>query len=194
MHTLTKPAEHEEVIKRSRFRARAWPVDGEDGIAALLDEVRGEAASHHCWAWRIGDAYRFDDAGEPAGTAGRPIFQALDHHDLDRVLVVVTRWFGGVKLGAGGLVRAYGGVAGRCLEGADRQRLIAYALLTVTAGFAHTGVLHELLDRHGAEKLRETWRDDGVQLTVRLDAGLEATLKSELTDATGGGVGFGRVS
>src|SRR3546814_18000784 len=73
-------------------------------------------ATHNCWAWRIGDDYRSNDDGEPAGTAGRPILAAIDGQGMDRVVVVVTRWFGGIKLGAGGLVRAYGGTAAECLR------------------------------------------------------------------------------
>ena len=71
-------------------------------------------ATHNCWAYKIGQEYRFNDDGEPGGTAGRPILQAIEGQGMDRVAVLVVRWFGGVKLGAGGLVRAYGGCAANC--------------------------------------------------------------------------------
>src|SRR3546814_1073968 len=81
-------------------------------------------ANHNCWACRIGQTYRFSDDGEPGGTAGKPILQAIDGHDLDGIAVVVTRWFGGILLGSGGLVRAYGGTAALCLQGAAKVRIV----------------------------------------------------------------------
>ena len=73
-------------------------------------------ATHHCWAYRIGPAYRFGDDGEPGGTAGAPILRAIEGQGVDRVMVVVVRFYGGVKLGTGGLARAYGGTAAECLR------------------------------------------------------------------------------
>ena len=80
--------------------------------------IADPTATHNCWAYRIGSEYRFSDDGEPAGTAGRPILAAIDGQGCDQVVVVVTRWYGGIKLGAGGLVRAYGGCAAECLRAA----------------------------------------------------------------------------
>src|SRR3546814_3379804 len=77
------------------------PVEDADAALQALAEVSVPDATHNCWAWRIGDDYRSNDDGEPAGTAGRPILAAIDGQGMDRVVVVVTRWFGGLKLGAG---------------------------------------------------------------------------------------------
>jgi len=112
---------HED--RGSRFLAFAFGVREESTLRERLAGLRKlhPKARHHCWAWRAGDAHRFQDDGEPGGTAGRPIFQAIEASGLDRVGVVVVRYFGGVKLGTGGLARAYGSAARRALEAAGRR-------------------------------------------------------------------------
>ncbi len=89
-----------------------------------MQQISNTTATHNCWAYRIGQDYRFNDDGEPGGTAGRPILQAIEGQGVDRVVVVVTRWYGGIKLGAGGLARAYGGTAAECLRLAERTPLV----------------------------------------------------------------------
>ncbi len=118
--TLDGIAEHESIIRHSVFRTLAAPVEDEAGAMAFLAEVAVPDATHNCWAFRVGGRYRVSDDGEPSGTAGRPILSAIEGQDFDGVMVVVTRWFGGIKLGAGGLVRAYGGAAAACLREAAR--------------------------------------------------------------------------
>ena len=113
--TLPAPVSLAIEVKHSRFLARAAPADSTHAAQAFVGSVSDPDATHNCWAWRIGGDYRSSDDGEPAGTAGRPILAAIDGQGFDRVVVVVTRWFGGIKLGAGGLVRAYGGSAAECL-------------------------------------------------------------------------------
>src|SRR3954447_7594427 len=114
--TLAQPVSHTLEVKHSRFIAHAAPIDGAAAALAFLQQVAVADATHNCWAYRHGQDYRSSDDGEPAGTAGRPILAAIDGQGFDRVMVVVTRWFGGIKLGAGGLVRAYGGAAAECLR------------------------------------------------------------------------------
>src|SRR5690606_16790694 len=106
----------ETEVKHSRFLAAVRRVATADAALAFVDEQRRlyPDARHHCWAFVVGDdpsarAERSSDDGEPGGTAGIPMLQVLHHRDLVNVAVVVTRWFGGIKLGAGGLVRAYSG-------------------------------------------------------------------------------------
>ena len=147
---------------RAYARGQAQPLPcpgcagGSDPTAALafLAQVADPDATHNCWAYRIGGEYRSSDDGEPAGTAGRPILAAIDGQGFDQVMVVVTRWYGGIKLGAGGLVRAYGGAAAECLRTAPRQPLVAMATLELQAGFDDIGAVHAALAQHGAEKLR----------------------------------------
>ena len=121
-------------------------------------------ATHNCWAYRIGQEYRFNDDGEPGGTAGRPILQAIEGQDMDRVAVLVVRWYGGIKLGAGGLVRAYGGCAANCLRLGDRTEIVDLATVTCTCGFAELALLKSRLAQAGAVIQQEDFNEDGVAL------------------------------
>lgn len=123
MFQLEQTAEFEQIIKKSRFLAIALAVATEEEAKAALATHSDADANHNCWAWRIGAAYRFSDDGEPSGTAGKPILAAIDGQSLTNVLVIVTRWFGGILLGSGGLVRAYGGTAAACLRSAPMVEL-----------------------------------------------------------------------
>ncbi len=122
-YTIAAPCSHQVEIRKSRFLARAAPVGT---VMDALDFLRGivEGGTSSCWAYRIGQEYRFSDDNEPTGSAGKPILAAIDGHGLDRVAVVVTRWFGGTKLGIGGLMRAYGGSAAECLRQAQRIAIV----------------------------------------------------------------------
>jgi len=184
LHTLAAPATHAVEVRHSRFVAHAFPVEDADGAMRALAGASVPDATHNCWAWRIGDDYRSNDDGEPAGTAGRPILAAIDGQGIDRVVVVVTRWFGGIKLGAGGLVRAYGGTAAECLRRAERVELVALRDLVVHAPFEDLGSVHGALAAASAEKLSESFDADGVRLALRLPADGVAALKLRLRDAT----------
>jgi uncharacterized YigZ family protein len=184
--TLAHPAEHEEHIQKSRFLARAWPVDSPEAALALVAQCAREDASHHCWAYRIGPLYRFHDADEPAGTAGRPILQAIDGQGLDRVVVVVTRWFGGIKLGAGGLVRAYGGTAAECLRRAERRELVALQRIAVAARFAFESSLRQIAHECGGEVVDERYDAAGFSCAIILPASAGARIAQRLRDASRG--------
>ena len=182
--TLAAPASHALEVKHSRFLAQAAPVASPAEALAFHAGIARTPATHHCWAYRIGNDYRSSDDGEPAGTAGRPILAAIDGQGFDRVMVVVTRWYGGVNLGAGGLVRAYGGTAAECLRTAPRRTLIDYRELVVQAGFEDTGAVHAALTAHGAERLDEAFDADGLRMRVRLPADRVGALAAQLRDAT----------
>lgn len=182
--TLAAPASHLLEVKHSRFLAQAAPLDDASQALAFVQRVSAADATHNCWAYRFGSEYRSSDDGEPAGTAGRPILAAIDGQGFDRVVVVVTRWFGGIKLGAGGLVRAYGGSAAECLRTAPRQPLVELAEINLHCDFSDTGVVHALLPAYSAEKLNETFHADGIELLLRLPAAQVAALGHRLRDAT----------
>ncbi|CAO2188603.1 unnamed protein product [Urochloa humidicola] len=116
--TLVGRVSCEREIKRSKFIAIAAPVPNERAAMAFLDEVKDPRATHNCWAYKLGEQFRYNDDGEPSSTAGKPIYSAIISSGIDMVMVVVIRYFGGIKLGTGGLVRAYGGVASECLKDA----------------------------------------------------------------------------
>lgn len=115
--------EHELVVNKSRFIAWVAPVTERGQAMALLDEARRDYpdARHHCWAYVLGNprnaaSAAANDDGEPAGTAGKPILNVIQHKGIGNIMVVVIRYFGGIKLGAGGLVRAYSGVTQQATE------------------------------------------------------------------------------
>jgi len=121
MKTISREAESAIEIKRSRFIGRSFKCGTPDEALAIVKRVREtwRDATHHCWAYRVGttgEQARYDNSGEPQGTAGPPILDVLKHLDLTNTLVVVTRYFGGTKLGAGGLVRAYSEAAKKAIE------------------------------------------------------------------------------
>lgn len=184
LDTLGARATHAIEVKRSRFLANAAMVDSPEAALAFLDGVRDPTAGHHCWAYRIGKDHRASDDGEPGGSAGRPILAAIEGQRCDRVMVVVARWFGGTRLGVGGLVRAYGGVAAECLRTAQRVPIIPQAELHISCAFADSGEIHAAIAAFDADKLDETFTADGTRFRLRVAADGVDALKTRLRDAT----------
>lgn len=184
--TLADAAEAVLEVKKSRHRAKAQHVANPDAAMAFIAEVSQEPATHHCWAYRVGQAYRFSDDGEPSGTAGRPILAAIDGQGVDEVVVVVTRWYGGIKLGAGGLMRAYGGAAAEALRTAARRPLVAQSTVVLRANFAHAQTLHLLLASFDAPKLDEQFDAEGLRIEARVATDAIDALAERLNDATRG--------
>ena len=168
LHTLVGTCRHVEEIRKSRFLAQAAPVASGAQALAFVSAAGDPTATHNCWAYRIGQDYRFNDDGEPGGTAGRPILQAIEGQGMDHVVVLVTRWFGGTKLGAGGLVRAYGGTAAECLRCAERVPIVAMARLGLHCEFAELALLKARLKELQAEVEQEDFGADGVELQLQL--------------------------
>lgn len=186
LSTLAARCQHREEIKKSRFLALAGPATSSEQALAFLREVAEPTATHNCWAYRIGQDYRFNDDGEPGGTAGRPILQAIESQGMDAVMVVVTRWYGGIKLGAGGLVRAYGGTAAECLRVAERAPIVAMARLGLHVEFAELALLKSRLKELDAEVEHEQFDANGVELRVRLPDIRVADTEQLIRDLTRG--------
>ena len=186
LHTLAAPARCEVVARKSRFLAQATSIESAEQAHAFLASVHAADANHHCWAYRIGNGYRASDDGEPSGTAFRLSLSAIDGRQCDRVMVVVTRWFGGIKLGAGGLARAYGGAASECLRNAERKPLVEMAQVAIVCGFEHVGVIHQLFALHAADKQAETFTGDRLHVAIALPRDRVQALQNALRDATRG--------
>lgn len=186
LHTLAAAVRHSEDIRKSRFLAQAAPVETPQQALAWLQTVSDAAATHNCWAYRIGQDYRFNDDGEPGGTAGRPILQAIEGQGMDRVAVVVTRWYGGIKLGAGGLARAYGGTAAECLRVAERVPIVAMARLGLHCDFADLARMKARLKELGVEVEQENFDANGVTLHLRLPQDQLDEAKLRIVDITRG--------
>jgi len=183
MFSLSQPSTFEQSIKKSRFRAVAVAIADEDDARAQLTVLCDVAATHNCWAWRLGQVYRFSDDGEPSGTGGKPILQAIDGQAFDRVLVVVTRWFGGVLLGTGGLVRAYGGTASACLRVAERIEVLPMVSASAIVGFSDLALVKARLSSIShLSILAETFTDTGAVLALAVperEVGSAAALASD---------------
>lgn len=168
MFTLKRVETANQDVKKSRFLAYAAPVADEQAAKDFLATHSDPTANHNCWAWRIGQAYRFSDDGEPSGTAGKPILAAIDGQELDRVAVVVTRWFGGILLGSGGLVRAYGGTAALCLRAAEKIEMIETVRATVAVDFSDMALIKARLLARDVTIVNESFTDKGPVLSVDL--------------------------
>jgi uncharacterized YigZ family protein len=169
MFNLTSPSRFEQEIKKSRFLALAAPVADEAEAKAFVADNSDRNANHNCWAWRIGQSYRFNDDGEPSGTAGKPILQAIDGQQLTDIVVLVTRWFGGILLGSGGLVRAYGGTAALCLNGATKERVIPSITVVVGLNFSDHAFIKARLPSLGSVAIiQEIFTSDGASLHLQI--------------------------
>ncbi len=162
-------AQTEYEIKKSRFIARAGFAASREQALALLDDMRTEFpdARHHCWAYQLGNpesaaSAAMNDDGEPSGTAGKPILNVLRHKGIGDVMVVVSRYFGGVKLGAGGLVRAYSAATQQVIDNLSIKQREVESTVTVRCEFAVEQALRHWL-----------MQDSGRVDTVRYDAQVE---------------------
>ncbi len=167
----------------SRFLAIAHGAENEAAAQAKLATVRGEfpRATHHCWAWRLGTeaSERSSDDGEPAGTAGMPILQVLRGAELSDVIVVVVRWFGGTKLGKGGLARAYAAATREALTSLATAKKVPSDRWVIEAPYERIGALKRLLHPPEVELIEEEYGALArwvVQVHRRQWAGVEASL------------------
>jgi uncharacterized YigZ family protein len=189
--TLAAPAEAETRVKGSVFLALAAPVSREEEARALLAgrEKAMWNATHHCSAWRLRSGVsRANDAGEPSGSAGAPILAAIEGAGLTDCMVVVTRWFGGTRLGVGGLVRAYGEAAAEALAAAPKRLGTRAARLSVRYPYEHTAAVMRVLERAGAAAVEHGYAESGDGGTVEFSvpASAAARLADELREATAG--------
>ena len=186
LYTLLDICQHVEDIKKSRFLAQAAPVNSPDEALAFVRQVGDPTATHNCWAYRVGQDYRFNDDGEPGGTAGRPILQAIEGQAIDRAVVVVTRWYGGIKLGAGGLARAYGGSAAECLRRAPRTPIVAMAQLALHCEFGELALLKARLKDWSAQVESEAFDATGVSLVLSLPESQLEEAQARIVDISRG--------
>lgn len=182
----------EQVIDRSRFIATVGHAGTAEVARAFIDEVRAEFpdATHNCWAYVAGPpgstaVIGMSDAGEPHGTAGRPMLDVLLYSGIGEVVAVVTRYYGGVKLGTGGLVRAYGGAVQQALELLPRLQKVERTRVEITVGYADIDALRRLLDEHDAVVLDEAYAGD---VTYAADVPVDTldALRVLLLDRTAG--------
>ena len=185
----TKSGASEYVDKRSRFLGLVQPVGSEDEARAVIAACKKQYhdARHNCWCYLLRDGTeRYSDDGEPAKTAGTPALEVLQHSGLTDLIVVVTRYFGGVLLGTGGLVRAYTTATARALENAEVVTVRSVIELSVTVDYSLYERASLLIQGAGA-KLAEPEFTDRVALRWQMPEGTEGPLLEQLRELTRGG-------
>jgi uncharacterized YigZ family protein len=171
--TIKHPAEGLFKEKGSKFLAFAWPVQTEDEISGHLEAVKKKYhdARHHCYAWELGTDgmnFRMNDDGEPSGTAGKPILGQIHSYELTNVLVVVVRYFGGVKLGTGGLIQAYKAATVDALEQAEKVDYTIDKSFTIRFAYDMMNPVMRVVDEEGLNVKEQIFEADcRLTLSVR---------------------------
>lgn len=193
--TISRPVRAKTKVEGSIFIATAIPVDSEQEVRSSIRKINKEFfdATHNCFAFRFksdqGESERFSDAGEPRGTAGIPILSALQSENLFCVLVVVTRYFGGVKLGTGGLSRAYRQSAQSALQKADKVTRWITAEMRLTYPPGATGKVNQILAKYGI-RFKSQGYEDGPTAKIEVRKSLLDELKKALIAVTNGQIRF----
>lgn len=193
---LTIEKFHSEEIKilKSRFIAQAFPLKTKTDITELINEVRKKYydASHHPYAYRTGtdkNDFKFSDDGEPSGSAGKPVLEIIDKHNVTDVLLIVTRYFGGTKLGVGGLRRAVSEAADLCLTEADIIEKFITEKISLEFDYTYMNVIMKLIESEKI-KLLENNSEEKCKLTLEVRLSKIEKLKSDVTGLTNGSVKF----
>ncbi|WP_244827659.1 YigZ family protein [Caballeronia sp. TF1N1] len=186
-YTLASAVSAEIDIRKSRFIALAIPVANRDAAMRELERLRAEhpSATHVCWALLAGGQSGMSDDGEPSGTAGRPILEVLRHHEVDGVLAAVVRYYGGIKLGAGGLVRAYTDAIASAMQLAERVERIEQGVVEIDIDYADEARVRRWIEQNAAE-LVESAYGMRVRLVVKMAAVAREPAAAELRDLTHG--------
>jgi uncharacterized YigZ family protein len=189
--TILAPVHHELIIKKSRFLACVQPMPDRAGAQKIVAGLRAEhpGAAHVCWALLAGGQSAAVDDGEPSGTAGRPMLDVLRHQDLEGVVATVVRYFGGIKLGAGGLVRAYTDSVAQALLTAQKVAIVRLRQLRCRVPYPLEGLLRRELDLAGAT-LDAVEHADQVRFTFSLPQDKADALIARLNDAGNGRVAW----
>lgn len=186
LFTLFEPCQYSEEIRKSRFITYAAPVasvaEAQDFIARRSDLN----ATHNCWAWKLGEQYRSNDDGEPGGTAGRPILAAIQAQACDQVVVLVVRWYGGIQLGAGGLARAYGGGANKCLQLGAKRPLIQRVQAACSCTFSELQRVKLYVADIAGVVEQETFTASGADLLLAVEPHQVPWLRQQLADLSRG--------
>lgn len=181
--TLAAPVHSELLIKKSRFigcvQSVANRAEAQAVVAALWAQHPG--ATHVCWALLAGGQSAAVDDGEPSGTAGRPMLEVLRHQDLEGVLATVVRYYGGIQLGAGGLVRAYTDAVAQALRHAEKIAIVRHQTLRCTLPYALEGMMRREIESAGA-RLQEVTHGDTVMMTLSIAEGTAPAFLARLNE------------
>ena len=182
---------NETVIEKSRFICTLKKVDGEDEAKAFVSEIKGKYpdATHNCYAYiadQGGFYIKFSDDGEPQGTAGLPMLETLKAKNLKKVAVVVTRYFGGIKLGTGGLARAYSGCVKEAVELAGISESVLSSVLKTEVSYSIYPKILKLLEGEKSVKYADNYLNDGVEVTFAVPLENKQSIIEKITDYSSG--------
>jgi uncharacterized YigZ family protein len=166
----TSTAPVEIAVKGSKFIGRAFPVEDRSDADNRCHRIKKQHhdASHNCYAYRMDEKeYRYSDDGEPSGTAGRPILKAIELHGLYRILIIVTRYFGGIKLGTGGLSRAYGDTASKVLQEAEIITRVMYITTALQTSYENQQMVNKFINKFEGT-VAHTDYTDKIHVTVKI--------------------------
>ncbi|MGA3391512.1 YigZ family protein [Lactiplantibacillus pentosus] len=193
-YTITQDTVFEQTIQKSRFIAHLYRITSEEDAQAKIAAVRAAnpKANHNCFAYMLGDddhIQRMSDDGEPSGTAGSPILEVLKANDVHDVLAIVTRYFGGIKLGAGGLIRAYNGTPAAAIEACGKVERVLQMRLAIALDYRNVDALNYYLQQNQLVILNT---DYGVQVTqtIAVSAAELAAVQTAITNLLSGQVTF----
>ncbi len=158
----------QEIIKKSTFITIVAPTLSVQEAKDFIAEHSDFNATHNCWAYKIGQIYRFTDDGEPSGTAGKPMYNAIDGQEFDNTVALSIRHYGGIKLGTGGLMRAYGGGVSRCLQSADFEIMQDISEVILNVPFAYIQSVHNICTSFGATILSEDFNESGAIMVISM--------------------------
>lgn len=189
--TIANESLIENKVKGSKFLGFAFPIKSKQEAEELLEKHRKKYydATHNCFAYSTGyedEIFRYSDDGEPSGTAGKPIYQAIKHFDLKNILVIVTRYFGGTKLGVGPLARAYYDAAYDCLNNAERKIEYLTQTIRINVDYSYVSSIKRLLEPISVETKEEYL--ETVTFTAKILLSKTEKLKKELIEITQGKV------
>ncbi len=177
-------------VKKSKFIACAAYTNSRDDAKALLDSVkqRYPDARHHCWAYVIGNpnspvCAAMADDGEPSGTAGKPIFNVLQHKNIGDIMIIVTRYFGGIKLGAGGLVRAYSSAAQQAIDALEIRHDVKFENFNIATDFKHEQFIRHLVEQAGGKIARCDYSQE-VTMQIQLPASQTEEFNEKVASVT----------
>lgn len=171
--TLKKEIENVTIIERSKFICNIKPINSEEEALEYINEIkkRHAFATHGCYAYvadELGNVCKFSDAGEPQGTAGMPMLNAIKGKEIKKVVAVVTRYFGGIKLGAGGLVRAYGGAVSTCLALAELTYMSPSSFIEISTNYENYSSLLKIVNASNGV-IVSTEYDTDIKVTVAIN-------------------------
>lgn len=186
MYTITKVYTFTQEIKKSIFISYLAPINSIEEATSFLKKIKKDhpLATHHCYSYILGESanvYKYSDDGEPSQTAGIVIFDVLRKNNLTNVICVVVRYFGGIKLGAGGLVRAYSSSTGGVVALGEVVKIIRYVNIKLTFAYQYTNVIQKLLNDY--EVINKTYLDH-VEFIYKVPESIISELKLKLIDIT----------